>query len=111
MDLLVRIDADLSLSDIENRCQVEQEAGFQLDIIKFGTIVSEGNVFQVNKAEFNLESSFKILNDLTFIQIKTADNPDNIKEKMTKEGRTFICDTQIYVQNHITRVMVFGKKV
>jgi hypothetical protein len=111
MDLLVTIDADLSLGDTESRCEVEQESGFQIDNIKFGTVVSDGTVFQVNKAEFDLESSFKILNDLTFVQIEATGNPDAIKKQMTGEGRTFICDTQIYVQNHIQRVMVFGKKV
>ena len=110
MDLLVTIDADLPLSDTEKRCELEQEGGFQLDNIQFGTVVSEGTVFLVNKAAFDLQSSFKILNDLTFVEVG-AQKPDDIKKKMTSEGRTFICDTQMYVQKKVSRVMVFGKKV
>lgn len=110
MDLLVTIDAELPLGDTEKRCELEQQGGFQLDNIQFGTVVSEGTVFIVNKAAFELQSSFKILNDLTFVEVGTQ-NPDDMKKQMTAQGKTFICDTQIYVQKKVTRVMVFGKKV
>lgn len=111
MDLLVTIDGDLPLKGIEQRCEVEQNAGFQLENIKFGTVISGSNVFQVNKAEFELESSVKILNDLTFVLIGASDKPDDVKKQMTDQGRTFICDTQIYVEGQLSRVLVFGKKV
>jgi hypothetical protein len=112
MDLLVTISGDLSLSETESRCEVEQNEGFQLDNIKFGTVIAEGKVFQVNKAEFNLESSLKILNDLSFVAIGPGANPDDVKKKkITDEGMTFICDSQIYVTGKLSRVMVFGKKV
>ena len=110
MDLLITIDAALSLDDTKNRCEVEQEGGFQLDCIQFGTVVNNRQTFLVNKASFDLECSFKILNELTFVPVGNS-NPDTIKSQMTGEGRTFICDTQIYVQNQVTRVIVFGKKV
>lgn len=110
MDLLVTIDAELSLKDTENRCEVEQEGGFQLDSIQFGTLVNDGQTFLVNKAAFDLASSFKILNDLTFVTVGASD-PEAMKHEMNAQGQTFICDTKIYVQNHITRMMVFGKKV
>lgn len=109
MDFLVKIDAGLSLSDTENRCEVEQDAGFQLDNIKFGTVIEDGQVFQVNKAEFN-EKLVGRLKNLSFVEVSANDKPNDVREKGENEGWTFICDTQIYVQNHITRVMVFGKK-
>jgi hypothetical protein len=110
MDLLVTIDADLPLGDTEKRCELEQQAGFQSDNIQFGTVVSEGTVFLVNKASFDLQSSFKILDDLTFVAVG-AQNPDELKKQMTAQGKTFICDTQIYLQKQVTRIMVFGKKL
>jgi hypothetical protein len=111
MDLLITIDGDLPLKGTEERCEVEQNAGFQLENIKFGTVISGSKVFQVNKAEFDLESSVKILNALTFTKVGTGDNANTIKDAMTAEGRTFICDTQLYVEGQLTRVLVFGKKV
>jgi hypothetical protein len=54
MDLLVTIDGDLSLKGIEQRCEVDAERRLQLENIKFGTVISGSNVFQVNKAEFDL---------------------------------------------------------
>jgi hypothetical protein len=110
MDLLITIDANLTVEDNKNRCEVEQDGGFQLDSIQFGTLVRNGQTFTVNKAAFDIESSFKILNELTFVPVGVND-PNAIKAAATAEGRTFICDSQIYVQNHITRVLVFGKKV
>jgi hypothetical protein len=110
MDLLVTIDAELSLGDTEKRCELEQQAGFQLDNVQFGTVVSNGTVFLVNKAAFDLQSSFKILNDLTFVELGNQ-KPDDIKDQMTLQGKTFICDSQMYVAKKVARVLIFGKKV
>ncbi len=109
MDKLVKIDADLTLKQTEQRCEAEQQMGFQLDIVKFGTLVEGNNVFPVNKAEFNFESSVKILDQLTFVEAGN-NNPDTITQQMTAQNHTFICDTQIFVQKHIRRVLIFGKK-
>ncbi len=109
MDYLVTIDSELSLDATESRCEVEQEAGFQLDSIVFGTVVDVANTFTVNKASFNFESSVKILNDLHFVEVGDGDSKD-IVEKKKKDGWIPICDTQIYVEKHIKRVLVFGKK-
>jgi hypothetical protein len=109
MDRLVKIDGNLSLSGIESRCEVEQEGGFSLTHLQFGTLIAEGNVFQINKAEFELASVIDILNKLTFVAAKDSDNLEDIKKK--KPGLTFMFDTQVYVQGKLTRVIVFGKQV
>lgn len=109
MDLLVKIDGSLSLSDTESRCEHEQEAGFKLTGIKFGTEIDEGTVIQINKAEFDLASVVEILNDLNFVSAKDSEKLDDIKGKLA--GWTFICDTQIYVQDNLQRVVVFGRQV
>jgi hypothetical protein len=109
MDYLVSIDSGLKLSETEQRCEVEQNAGFQLDNIKFSTVVDAGNVFTINKAEFNYKSSFTILNDLHFVELVNND-PKTVSDEKKKSGWIPICNTQIYVENHIKRVLVFGKK-
>lgn len=108
MDLLRKIDANLTLKQTEQRCEVEQNAGFQLDNIKFGTIIEGGTVLQVNKAEFDSKPVGRLKN-LLFVEVGTQD-PTTFKKGKTDDGWTFICDTQIYVQNKVERVMVFGKK-
>ncbi|MGH9929414.1 MAG: hypothetical protein ACREA9_09305 [Pyrinomonadaceae bacterium] len=108
MDFLVTIDGNLSLTDTERRCEFEQNAGFQLDSIQFGTVVHSGQTFLVNKAAFDLKLSGR-LNDLTFVEVGSND-PAKLKKDKEAEGWTFICDSQIYVVNHVTRIMVFGKK-
>lgn len=108
MDKLVPIDAQLTLSETEARCEGEQQTGYQLKSIKFGTIVDAGNVFPVNKAEFDFASSVEILNDLTFVAIGEH-QPAEIMAQMKSGGMTFICETQIYIRDHVTGIMVFGK--
>lgn len=108
MDYLASIDGALSLSDTEKRCEKEQDAGFQFESIQFGTVVNDGQTFLVNKAAFDLKLSGR-LNDLQFVEVGTND-PAKLRKDKEGEGATFICDSQIYVQNHVTRVMVFGKK-
>lgn len=109
MDYLVLIESDLKLDQTESRCEVEQMAGYQLENIKFGTVIDGGNTFAVNKAEFDFESSMKILNDLHFVEVGNKD-PKEISEEKKKLGWTPICDTRIYVENHIKRVLVFGHR-
>jgi hypothetical protein len=108
MDRLINIDGDLSLSGIESRCEVEQEGGFKLTSIKFGTLIAEGQVLQINKAEFELASVIDILNKLTFVEAEESEKIEDINEKMP--GLTFMFDTQLYVQGHLTRVVVLGKQ-
>lgn len=108
MDYLAKLDANMSLDATEKRCEIEQNAGFQLDIIKFGTIVEGGTVLQVNKAEFTSKPVGRLKN-LSFVAVGTT-NPETLKKQKTDDGWTFICDSQIYVQNEVKRVMVFGKK-
>ena len=109
MDLLIKIDGNLTLKDNENRCQLEQEAGYKLTSIKFGTEIAKGKTLQINKAEFDLASVLEILNDLNFVQAADSDKVDDIKAKMP--GWTFICDTQIYVKDKLQRTVVFGRQV
>lgn len=109
MDLLIKIDGNLSLADNESRCEHEQEAGYKLNGIKFGTEIAEGQVLQINKAEFDLANVIDILNDLSFVRAKDSDTIEAVKAKMP--GWTLICDTQIYVQNQLQRVVVFGRQV
>lgn len=109
MDRLVKIDGNLSLSGIASRCEFEQEAGFKLTSLKFGTEIAGGNVFQINKAEFDLASVVDILNDLNFVEAAESDKLEDLQEDTT--GWTFMFDTQIYVLNHLTRVVVFGRQV
>ncbi len=108
-DYSVRIDNDLNLSGNEQRCEVEQDAGYRLDIIKYGTVVHEEKVFPVNNAEFFFESSYKILNDLHFVEVGTGD-PASITEEKKKAGWIPICDSEIYVNKRLKRVLVFGRK-
>ena len=83
MDYLVMIDASLTLDDTEKRCEVEQGGGYQLDNIKFGTVVNEGQVLPINKAEFN-EKLVGRLKNLSFITVGDNDKPDEIKKKQRK---------------------------
>lgn len=110
MDKLVPIDAELELQDTENRCEGEQREGYQLKGIKFGTIVDNGRVFAVNKAEFDFASSIEILDELSFVEVNGTP-PATIAGQMRSQGFMFICDTQIYVENHVKRVLVFGKNI
>jgi hypothetical protein len=108
MDFLALIDAELSLSATEKRCEVEQNAGLQLESIQLGTVVKNDKVFLVNKASFDLKLTGR-LKDLTFLEIAPSDDAAAIKKQHENAGQTFLCDTHIYVKNVVTRVMVFGK--
>lgn len=106
-DYTANLDGSMTLEQTRDRCQVEQTAGFQLESIKFGTITERGKVLLVNKAEFRGELDW--LGTLLFVVVGTND-PVALRAQKEAEGWTFICDSQIYIQNNVTKVMVFGKK-
>lgn len=108
MDFLATIDGNLTLQQTEGRCEAEQLGGFKLDSIKFGNVFDGGNVKLVNNAAFDMANSTAILTNLQFRDLG-ADNADKVKTDMKTEGWTFICDTSIYVQDQLKRVLVFGK--
>jgi hypothetical protein len=108
MDYLATIDGSLTLQQTEDRCETEQLGGFKIDSIKFGTVFDGGNVKLVNNAAFDMANSTAILTNLQFRELGT-DNPDKVKTDMKAQGWTFICDTSIYVQDQLKRVLVFGR--
>lgn len=108
MDYLATIDGNLTLQETEERCEVEQFSGFKIDSIKFGTIFDGGNVKLVNNAAFDMANSTAILTNLEIRELG-ADNPTDVKTQMKTQGWTFICDSQIYVQDQLKRVLVFGR--
>lgn len=108
MDYLATIDGNLSLQQTEERCEAEQLGGFKLDSIKFGNVFVGGNVKLVNNAAFDMANSTAILTNLEFRELGAA-NADDVKTEMKAQGWTFICDSQIYDQDQLKRVLVFGK--
>lgn len=98
MDLVVDIDAALSLAETEQRCEVEQAGTYQLADIQVGTVTDNGQVFLVNKAGFDLKLS-GLLTDLSFEE-------GSVEEKEGFE-KLFECD--MYIQNHVQRVSVFAR--
>ncbi len=109
MDYMATLDGNMTMSETESACEVEQNAGFQLDNIQFSTVTKDGTVFLVNKAAFNEKLTGRLKN-LSFIEIKDNDDPKKVRKDKEDMGWTFICDSQIYVENFTKRVMVFGKK-
>lgn len=97
-DLLVDIDAPLSLKQTEERCEVEQAGVYQLTAITIGTVTKNGQVFLVNKACFK-EKLSGLLADLSFDEGAVA----------TKPGWTKLFECDMYVASHVKHVSVFGK--
>lgn len=97
-DLVVEIDAALSLSDTQERCRVEQAGVYQLAQIEIGTVTNNGQVFLVNKACFN-EKLSGLLPNLSFVQGSVA----------TKDGWTKLFECDMYVASHVQHVSVFGQ--
>lgn len=97
-DLLVDIDAPLTLQETEDRCEVEQAGVYQLVSITTGTVTKNGQVFLVNKACFK-EKLSGLLADLSFVEGSVASKPGFTK--------MFECD--MYVASHVKHVSVFGK--
>ena len=109
-DYSVKSSASLTLTGTESLCETEQTSGCRLDMIKFGTLIGDdGTVFRINNSEYFFESSFKILNDLHLVEVANGDSKA-ITEEKKKAGWIPICDSEIYVEDSLKRVLVFGKK-
>lgn len=98
MDLVIDIDAALSLANTQERCRVTQAGIFQLAEIKIGTVTQNGQVLLVNKAGFN-EKLSGLLATLSFVAGSVA----------TKPGFTKLFECDMYVASHVTHVSVFAK--
>ena len=98
MDLVVDIDAALSLVDTQERCRVSQAGIYQLAEIKIGTVTQNGQVLLVNKAGFN-EKMSGLLATLSFVEGSVS----------TKPGFTKLFECDMYVASHVKHVSVFGK--
>lgn len=105
-DLEVEIEGDLTLSETQDRCNLEQGGGFQLTNIQHETVIKEGRVFQINRAQFDEKLDDRLT--LTFIELGGND-PEKLQQQKEDEGFTAIKGSKIFVENHITEVMVFGK--
>lgn len=104
----VKIDGSLPLKGTKDRCEQKQRSGFKLTDIKFNTETDEGKVFEINEAKFDRALAVDILDELTFVPAADSDKMEAIKKKAP--GSELIIDTKIFVENHVTRVVVFGKK-
>ena len=105
-DMKVPIDGNLTLEQTKDRCEVEQNRGFQLQSIQRNTIFEAGEALLVNQAEF--VSTLDRLKTLLFIE-PAGGNPETIKKQKKQENWTFLCSGPIFVENSITNVMVFAK--
>lgn len=107
MDYLATLDGAMSVNDTQRACIREQNAGFQLESIQFGTKVKDGNTFLVNKAAFDLKTLGRLPN-LLFVEVSGDKEAETVRKTKTGEGWTFICDSQIYVNDSLSRVVVFA---
>lgn len=103
------IDGDLTLQGLEQRCEVEQAANFQLSDIKHGTKTSGATVIIVNHAVFDRKRRNR-LKDLNFALVANGQTPAQVRAEIEADGWTFICDAQVAVENHIKTVVIGGKK-
>lgn len=103
------LDGNMTLDETKSTCEREQDRGFQLKFIHFGTKIVNGTTLMVNKTGFN-EQLTGILTTLKFVEIKGTDNPDKVKGKHEEEGWTFICREDIFERKIVKNVMVFGRK-
>lgn len=108
MDFSVPVDGKLSLQQTEKRCEDLQLGGFKIDSIRFGTIFENGQPKLINNADFFMANSTEIFTNLSFVDLG-ANNAENLKTQMKGQGWTFICDSHIYVQGALQRVLVFGR--
>lgn len=108
-DFTADLDGDMTLDETRSRCEVEQDGGFQLRGIKFKTLTAGSTVLLVNKADF-MDKPIGRLKHLRFEPVGTKDPAQLKKQIVEAEKWTFICDSQIYVKQNVTRVMVFGKR-
>ncbi len=109
-DLTVKIDGDLSLDDIRDRCEFEQDGGFQLSAMKGDSKTVGNKVLLFNNSEFTSKSSAKILRKLTFVPVGNK-KPEDIKKDMEDKGQKLVLDvSEIFSARNAIKVMVFGKK-
>lgn len=108
-DFTANIDGKLTLDQTKSACEVEQDSGLQLRGIKFKPLTAGPTVLLVNKADF-MDKPIGRLKHLLFIPVGTNDPAKLKKQKVEAEKWTFICDSEIYVEDNVTRVMVFGKR-
>lgn len=102
------LDGNMTISETESACEYEQDAGFELVVIHYGTKTVNGQVFLVNKTGFNRKLT-AILKNLHFVEIKDSDNLAKVRTDKEGLGWTFICKSEIYEKNLTKKVMVFGK--
>ena len=106
-------DGDMTLGELEQKCEMEQVAGLQLSDIRYGTVIKDGVVFPVNKASYE-EKIIGRLRNLSFTEASSDDAAAKIKETLETEGWTYIADTHVYAgkdgQTHLLRVIIGGKK-
>jgi hypothetical protein len=108
-DLEVDLDGDMTISQTESACEVEQDGGFELSDIHFDTKNEGGNTFLINKAGFKEKLSNRLSN-LHFVEFNGSDDTEKIKADKKELGWTFICKSEIFEKNLTKKVLVFGKK-
>lgn len=108
MDHEERIYGDLTLQQTEEVCEDVQTGGFKLNSLTTGSEFDNGNVRLINKAAFDLANSSSVLTNLEFVELG-ANDPVQKKDQMKQQGWVFICDSHIYVQDQLKRVLVFGR--
>ena len=108
-DLTRELDGDFTLEQTTEACQVEQDGGFQLQSIEFGTKPFGGKVLPINKAEF-MSKPIGRFKRLLFVELG-ANNPETIRKQKKAEGWTAIGETtRIHIEAKPTAVLVFGRK-
>lgn len=108
-DLTRNLDGDFTLEQTTNACEVEQDGGFQLQGIQFGTLSAGGQVLPINKAEF-MSKPIGRFKKLLFVELG-ANNPQTIRQQKAAEGWTPIGNTtKIHIEAKPTAVLVFGRK-
>ena len=108
MDYEAKMYGDLTLHQTEETCESEQLGGFKLDSLTTGTEYVDGNVRLINKAAFNIANSASVLTNLKFRAL-ASDDPKTVRDQMKSQGWIFVCDSHIYVEDMLKRVLVFGK--
>jgi|SRR5215212_5156200 len=108
-DLTRELDGDFTLEETTKACEVEQDGGFQLQSIVFGTKPAGGLALPINKAEF-MAKAIGRFKKLLFVELG-ANNPETIRKQKEAEGWVAIGKTtKIHIQAKQTAVLVFGKK-
>ncbi len=110
MKIVEKIPANFTLTQNEEACEQIQRGNFKLEVIATTTDIENNKSVSKNKAVFEGVHSTQVLNELTFVEVGDK-KPAEIIEEKKKEGLTPICDSEIFVENKLTRILVFGKKV